>query len=235
MTALRHIHLHGALGTQFGKHHRLAVDSVPEVIDALRANFPEFFAAIRYGFYRIVLGKTKTSGLTLRENQIVGLNLGERAVHIVPSAQGRKNGGLGKVVAGIALIGLSAATFGAGGLMGASLWSGGATLGQMAGTLGASMALAGVATMIAPEQEAGDDKKSFTMSGPVSDVREGQILPIVYGEVITGGYMISGSVIINGPAGETGLPGGGAANQVTGAVGGSARERVDQSGTNADR
>ncbi|MFN3312801.1 MAG: hypothetical protein ACK46Q_04970 [Hyphomonas sp.] len=199
---MRDIHLHGALGVQFGKHHRFAVETVPEVFEALRVNFPGFVAAIRNGFYRIVLGKTKTNGMALREDQLVGLSIGARAVHIVPTVAGRKRGGIGKVIAGIALVGLSAGAFGAMPILSSSLWTGGATIGQMAGNMGVAMTLGGVATMIAPEQASGDDKKSFTMSGPTSEVKEGGIVPIVYGEVITGGYMISGAVEINGPVSE---------------------------------
>ena len=204
---MRDIHLHGALGAQFGPVHRMAVETVAEVIDALRANFPTFANAIRHGFYRIVLGKTKSSGMALREDQLVGLKLGNRAVHVVPVPAGRKRGGLGKVIMGVALIGLSAGTFGAAGLMSTSLWSGGATIGSMVGNIGMGLVLTGVASMIAPEQKAAEEKKSFTMSGPVSDVREGAIIPIVYGEVITGGYMISGSVEINGPGNDHVPPG----------------------------
>lgn len=198
--ALRDIHLHGALGAEFGPHYRFAVDSVGETIAALQANFPRFASAIRKGFYKIVLGKTVRQGLTLRENQL-GVSLGNRAIHIIPTVQGRKNGGLGKVVAGIALIGLSMMTGGAmGALMATSFGTG--TVGAMVGSMGMAMAISGVASMVAPEQKAEDRKESFTMSGPVSTVREGNIVPIAYGEVVTGGYMISGSVVINGPAGD---------------------------------
>lgn len=198
---MRDIHLHGALGAQFGKRHRFHVDSVAEVIDALRANFPDFIAAIRDGFYRIVLGKTARSGLTLREDQL-GLNLGSRAVHIIPTVQGRKNGGLGKVIAGVALVGLSMVSGGAVGAMMATQFAGG-TVGGITGSFGMAMMLTGVSSMLAPEQQAGDTKQSFTMSGPVSNMKEGNIIPIAYGEVVTGGYMISGSVEIDGSGPDT--------------------------------
>lgn len=195
---MRDIHLHGALGAEFGKHHRLSVTTVNEVFEALIANFPRFANAVRDGFYRIVLGKTKSSGMALREDQLAGLAIGNRAVHVVPALQGRKRGGVAKVIAGVALIGLSAGAFAP--LAGAmSSTIGGTTLGAITGNMGVAMTLAGVANMIAPEQKASDDKKSFTMSGPISDLREGNIVPIVYGEVITGGYMISGAVEVNGP------------------------------------
>lgn len=204
---LRNVVLHGALSAEFGKTHRLNVDSIAEVIQALRVNFPTFANAIRHGFYKIVLGKSKTGGLTLREDQM-GVALGDRDVHLVPTVEGRKNGGIGKVIAGIALIGLSMGTFGFGAAMAAPLWSGSTmTLGTMVGNMGMSLLLTGVASLIAPEQDGTEEKKSFTMSGPTSDLKEGMIIPVVYGEVITGGYMISGAVELNGPGNEHVEPG----------------------------
>lgn len=197
---LHEIHLHGALGAEFGRKYRFAVETVGEVIAALRANFAGFDASFRGGFYRVVLGKTKTQGTALREDQVGHVKLAGRAVHIIPVVAGRKRGGLGKVLSGIALIGLSMMP---GGLAAAPLF-GNMTVGAAAGQLGLAMTLTGVAQMIAPEQSAGDDQKSFTMTGPQSNVREGHILPITYGEVITGGSLISGGVEINGPrANET--------------------------------
>lgn len=191
---MRDIHLYGDLAAQFGKDHRFAVDTIGEVIDALRANYPKFSAAIREGFYKVVLGKSKSNGLALTEKQAERVKIGNRAVHIIPTVQGRGRGGLGKIIAGIALIGLS-------------IFTGGALLGPLAsyagniGAMGAAMTLNGVATLISPQQEAGDDKKSYTMSGPVSNLREGNIVPIVYGKVVTSGYMISGQITIDGAAG----------------------------------
>lgn len=199
---LHEIHLHGALGAEFGRKYRFAVETVGEVIAALRANFAGFDASFRGGFYKVILGKSRTHGTALREDQVGRVKLAGRAVHIVPVVAGRKRGGLGKIISGIALIGLS--MLGPAGLMGVQLFSGGATIGTMVGNMGLAMVLTGVASMIAPEQGAGDDKKSFTMTGPQSNVREGHILPITYGEVITGGSLISGGIEINGPrANET--------------------------------
>lgn len=229
----RNINLHGALGAEFGKTHRLNVDSVAEVIQALRVNFPGFANAIRYGFYKIILGRTKTGGLTLRDDQM-GVALGDRDVHIVPTVEGRKNGGIGKAIAGIALIGLSMGTFGFGAAMAAPLWSGSTmTLGTMVGNMGVSMLLTGVASLIAPEQDGVEDKKSFTMSGPVSDLKEGMIIPVVYGEVITGGYMISGAVELNGPGNEH-VPEGPAQPTPVPAPGGSGNYGPDGGRVNGD-
>ena len=87
---LHEIHLHGALGAEFGRKYRFAVETVGEVIAALRANFPSFTEAIRDNFYRVVLGKTKTQGTALREDQMGHVKLAGRAVHIIPVVAGRK-------------------------------------------------------------------------------------------------------------------------------------------------
>lgn len=192
---LHDVHLHGALGNEFGRKYSFDVETVGEVVAALRANFPKFTAAIRDGFYKVILGKTKAQGLTLREDQMGRVKLAGRPVHIVPVVGGRKRGGLGEIVSGIALIGLS--MLGPAAMMGAPLM--GTTTGALFGQMGLAMALTGVASMLAPEQEAGDDQKSYAMTGPQSNMREGHILPICYGELVTGGSLISGGIEINGP------------------------------------
>lgn len=189
---MRTVHLYGALGKSFGYKHRFDVDTVADAIEALRANFIEFFNAIRNGHFRVVVGKNTQKGLQLDETMLPGFKLGKQDLHIVPVTKGSKRGGLGKIIAGMALIGLSLATGGAG-LMGATLF-GSTTVGAAVGQIGLGLALTGVASLLAPEQEAPDDAKSFTMTGPQNTTREGGIVPIVYGEVWTGGTMINGSL-----------------------------------------
>jgi len=193
---MRPVYLHGALGKEFGRKFRFDADNIVDVLCALRANFPRFANAIRNGFYKIIVGKSVSSGMALAEHEISGFNLGAKPVHIVPVTAGRKNGGLGKIITGIALIGLSMVPG-----LNVGIWSaagaGGATWSGAASAIGTSMLLTGVATMIAPEIESGDTKESFTMTGPSSNIQEGNIIPIAYGEVITGGYMISGGITIN--------------------------------------
>ena len=193
---MRDIHLYGALGKQFGRKHSFDVDTVADAIEALRANFIEFFNAIRNGHYRVVVGKTTRIGIELDEAMLPGFKLGKQDLHIVPVVKGSKRGGLGKIIAGIALIGLSLTTGGAAGaLMGTQLF-GTMTAGAVVGQIGLGLALTGVASFLAPEQEAPDDTKSYTMTGPQITAREGGIVPIVYGEVWTGGTMINGSLFI---------------------------------------
>ncbi|WP_112309672.1 tail assembly protein [Pseudogemmobacter bohemicus] len=191
---MRTIHLHGSLGREFGHKIRLAVDTIQEAMDALQANFPKFFNTIRKGHFRVIVGKTQKNGLELDEAMLPGFKLGTQDLFLIPVVKGSKRGGVGKIIAGIALIGLSA--FG-GAALAAPLLAGGTTsLGTIAGALGTSMLLSGVATMLAPEMKAEETEKSFTMTGPQTTTREGGIIPIAYGEVITGGTMINGALSI---------------------------------------
>lgn len=191
---MRNIHLHGKLGRQFGTLHQFDVDTVADAIEALRANFVEFFNAIRHGHYRIIIGDTIRKGMALAEDMLPGFKLGKQSLHIVPVTKGSKRGGIGKIIAGIALIGLSLAT-GGGALMSTTLF-GSTTVGAAVGQVGLGLALTGVASLLAPEQEAPDDTRSFTMTGPQITTREGGIVPIAYGEVWTGGTMINGSLYL---------------------------------------
>lgn len=191
---MRTIHLHGSLGREFGRQIRLAVDTVQEAIDALQANFPTFFKTIRNGHFRVLVGKTQKNGMELDEAMLPGFKLGQQDLFIIPVVKGSKRGGIGKIIAGIALIGLSA--FGGAALAGPLFAGGSMSAGTIAGTMGTSMLLTGVATMLAPEMKAESREQSFTMTGPQVTTREGGIIPIAYGEVITGGVMINGALDI---------------------------------------
>lgn len=191
---MRKVHLYGALGTKFGRSHSFDIDTIADAISALRANFPTFFDALRNGHFRVVVGKTQKNGMELDEAMLPGFKLGSQDLHIVPVIKGSKRGGLGKIIAGIALIGLSAITMG--GALGVGLFGTTTSISSMMGSIGTAMLISGVASFIAPEQKSEETEQSFTMTGPQVTTREGGIIPIVYGEVITGGTMINGAISI---------------------------------------
>lgn len=200
---MRTIHLHGSLGEKFGHQIRLDVQTIPEAVRALTVVLPGFREEFQFGAWHVVVGKTVETGLDLDIEGVEGFNLGSRDLHFVPALVGAKRGGLLKVVMGVALMGLS---FGfTGGIMGAAVF-GTTTVGSIVGTLGLSLAVAGISTMLAPEMEAENDEESFLMTGPTNAGREGSIVPIVYGEVITGGVLISAEMDIDQLKGEDGQP-----------------------------
>lgn len=203
------IRLYGALGKEFGASHRFEIASPAEALQALIANFPRFIDKLRHGFYRVVVGKSQSKGIDLYETMILQHRIGDQDIHIVPVVKGRGRGGLGKVLAGILLVGLAA--FG-GPLMATTLGAGGMTVGSVAGHLGLGLTMTGAASMLSPQAEAGDTQKSYTITGPQVTMREGGIVPIVYGECVVGGTMVSGilrvenAVDVNSAQASTVLP-----------------------------
>lgn len=151
---------------------------------------------IRHGSFRVIVGKTQKDGMALDEAMLHGFKLGRQDLFLIPVIAGSKRGGVGKIVAGIALIGLSMMTGGTA-LMGTPLFGIGSMTGaSISGAMGAGLLLNGVASMLAPEQKAEDSQQSFTMTGPQNTMREGGIIPIAYGKVWTGGTLINGALSI---------------------------------------
>lgn len=178
------VHLTGALADKFGPSYEFEIATAREAISALLANFPAFADDLRHGSFHVVVGKSVETGLELDLEGLTTFNIGTRDIFIIPEVEGAKRGGLGKLIFGIALLGLSAMT-------------GGTALGAIAGNIGNGMILTGVSALLSPETETKDQPKSFTMAGPQASTREGGIVPIIYGEVYTAPVMISGGISIS--------------------------------------
>ena len=196
------VHLHGALAAQFGSSFNLDVRSPVEAIRALISQLRGFRRAIRDGHYRIVKSReTVADSLSLDEIQ---LRLGRTAcgLHIVPVMAGSASG-WGKVLAGVAIVGLAivapyalglagglSATFGGISAIGFS----GISFGSIAG-FGALIALGGIAQMLAPSPKAGkgveDRKESFLFGGAENVTAQGGPVPVVFGEFVVGSVVIS--------------------------------------------
>lgn len=191
---MRKVHLYGALAAQFGDCHEFEIETIREAIEALVANFPGFSAALRAGHFRVVVGREAETGLEMDAGMLAGFKLGRQDLHIIPAIEGESRGGLGKILAGVALLGLAAVTAGGvGAFMTMPLW-GTTTMGSVVGSIGLGITLRGVSSLIG--EQSTEDESSFTMSGLQSQTREGGIVPIAYGEVIATGAMISGALEI---------------------------------------
>src|SRR6476620_8518485 len=107
--------LHGELGKEFGREYDLHIASPVEGIRALSAMKPGFKQKFAEGNYYVYtqVGKTKNH----LDETTVGLKTHD-SINIVPAVAGAKKKGVGKVLAGIALVGiafihgLNAAVFG---------------------------------------------------------------------------------------------------------------------------
>lgn len=107
-------------------------------------------------------------------------------IHIVPRMAGAKSGGLFQVVLGAALVV-------------ASIWMPGLSIAasNIMFSLGASMALGGVAQMLAPKAKTPGVKQTDTgkqntyFSSLDNMVAQGNPLPVPYGEILTGSRVVS--------------------------------------------
>lgn len=194
---LKTVHLHGRLKKQFGASHRFDVATAAEALRALNCAFPgAFLSALQTGSYKIVRGD-KRSGMQLDIDLVNTFNLGLADLHLIPVAAGAANNkGVAKTIVGTVLVG--AAIFASGGALAAPLSIGGQSiLGMTWGNialLGLGVALSGVSTMLAGDTTKPGEQKnedSFTINGPSNGARQGQAIPLIYGEVITGSVTVS--------------------------------------------
>ncbi len=121
-------------------------------------------------------------------------------IHIVPRMEGAKSGGLFQVIAGAALI---VASFIPG--LNVAVWAGmaalqGVTWASLAFSIGASLMLGGVAQMLAPKPHSpslhsvDNGKQNTYFSSLENMIAQGNPLPVLYGEMMTGSRRISQSL-----------------------------------------
>ncbi|MFX3669808.1 tail assembly protein [Xanthomonas arboricola] len=193
-TKIRTVRLYGVLGARFGRSFRLAVSSPAEAIRALCVQIP--------GIERFLM-ESKDRGMAfavfigrrnLREDQLDDPP-GSDEIRIAPILIGSKTGGVFQAILGVALIAVAAiATGGVGAAFAASgVWG-------TAAMVGLSLAIGGVAQMLAPQakglgtSERPENQPSYSFNGPVNTQAQGNPVPVAYGRVWAGGAIISAGI-----------------------------------------
>jgi len=194
---LRTVRLYGRLGAQFGRVHRLAVNSTAEAVRALCVLVPGFEAAMASSAglgvaYACFVGKRNLS-----EDQL-SHPVGDADIRIAPMPAGGKRGGLFQTALGAALI--VAAVYFAPAMGFAALGSQGAIAAPMMLSMGVSLALGGVVQMLSPQQRAlsaadrPENGASYNFNGPVNTSAQGNPVPVLYGRMIIGSATISAGI-----------------------------------------
>lgn len=199
---LRKIKLYGTLAKFVGKRVLQAdVSSAAEAVRFLVANWPELEAHMADQHYRVSVGAYDLSTEELHDPA------GQQEISITPVIAGA--GTAGRILLGIALIGLSFVSFGgtafagAGGAGGLTAFGGtGAAWGSIGlFGIGATLVLGGVAQLLSPvptiPQGAGSDqdpRKTYNFSGIQQTSRQGTPVPIVYGKTLCGSVVISAGI-----------------------------------------
>ncbi|AJY47035.1 tail assembly protein [Martelella endophytica] len=176
---LRKIHLHGDLAQRFAPVYQIDVASAGEAGQALAAIVPGFRQYVADRNFRVLCGDPDT-GMALGPDDL-DFQLGYSDLHIVPVIAGAGNRGLGKIIAGVFLIG--AAFMFPGAITGIGI--GGSTIGGAMKGLGVALAMGGLGQMLSPapkiNSNSGEDQSSYLFSGGANVTTEGGPVPLVYG------------------------------------------------------
>ena len=213
---LRKVQLYGELGEKFGRDWTLDINNPVEAIKAIEANISDFRpymvnSETKGIGYKIIVGKNYLNDL-----DELYWPVGKQPIKIVPVVLGAKKG-LGAILLGVFLIALpfmlpgafggmyapgAAQAIGIAGtgakgafVLGGNVFSGtGAWLARASLRLGASLMMQGVSQMLSkPPQdvEPPKDYPSYYFDGPVNTTRQGVPVPLLYGQLVVGGAVIS--------------------------------------------
>jgi predicted phage tail protein len=192
---LRTIRIYGRLA-KFLKRRKFEaeVSSAAEAVRFLLANFPQLEQHMVDQHYRVSVGSYDLAVDELHDPA------GLQEIKIVPVVAGA--GAVGRIIAGVALIGLSILTAGATiGLLGLAAPL---AISPILVGIGASLVLGGVAQLLTPvprtvgpgstSDTVKDPRKSYSFSGIQNTSRQGLPVPIVYGETLVGSVVISAGI-----------------------------------------
>ena len=200
---LRTIRLGGVLGKRFGRVHRLAVDSPAEALRALsviKAGFREFMEnSHKNGVaYRFLIGGEALERSELKES--LHMTHGMRTTfELVPVISGAKSS-LGQILLGAALMAFAWWAMPAMGFL--AVGAKGAIFAPYVFGMGMSLALGGVAQLLAPKvkaenKEAVENKPSYMMNGAINTIAQGNPVPILYGRMRVGSQVVSAGITSN--------------------------------------
>ncbi len=203
----RNVYLEGELGERFGRKFVVNTDDYSEIFKCIQANRPDFLPYIRQcheddiGF---ILDTEEGSIGT--EDLITPVAEGDITLSIAPA--GAKSG-IAKIIAAIIITYIIIQTGGFAG--GAGGWAVGAETtvggvvtagsltwqGSMAILLAANLALAGIQQIMAPDPavDKNDGTTNYLFSGGASNAKEGDPIPLLYGELRVPGRPISIEVV----------------------------------------
>ncbi|CUR73924.1 tail assembly protein [Achromobacter xylosoxidans] len=191
---MRTVRLYGRLGAEFGRVHRLAVNSTAEAVRALCVLLPGFEAAMAASAGQGVAYACFIGQRSVTEDELIH-PVGNNDIRIAPVATGGKRAGLFQTVLGAVLI--AAAAIYTGGVSAAFAAKG---IAGSAAMIGASLAFGGVVQMLSPQQRAlstrdrPENGASYNFNGPVNTTAQGNPVPILYGRMIVGSATISAGI-----------------------------------------
>ncbi len=222
-TAMQLVMLAGELGEKYGTQHEYYDLRTPaDAIKLLCINYPGLQKDLMTAHQNGVGYKLIQSGAAMGYDEL-HLPFGSKPMMLVPVISGSGgSAGPGQILLGVGLVAASfllpgAGMFGAG--AGIAAFAGvSASVGTAVSAIGASLILGGVANMISPQPElpklgsrrmdgtnsrgpgpqgvtrGASGQQSYAYTGPANTVGNGVTIPVVYGQAMVGGHMLSVAV-----------------------------------------
>lgn len=177
------------------------VNSVRDAVNFLTCNWPKLEAQIVQNNYHVLLDEDDVG-----EEELL-YPIGNASISFIPVVEG--SGKFGKILAGVALIGLAFTPMGVGFLGGAFNGAVGGGLGSSTGLfagaygskalfyIGGALVLQGISDLLTPTPqipEAEQTPESSAFTSPLNVSMPGIAVPLVYGTAICGSIVVSTSI-----------------------------------------
>ena len=216
----RNVYLQGELGEKFGKKFSVNTDNYADIIKCINVNRPGFLNFIRQcHFDGINFTIERNKEYVGEESLLLPIREGDVTIALVPA--GAKSG-FAKIIAAVALFMI------AGPAGQAIVGTSGTFLGMSAATIttaitgiAVNLALTGIQQLMAPDPATDQDEPTnYLFSGEANNAKEGDPIPLLYGELRVPGRPILINIINGGRPGNNNLQvaGSGDINQIGGAM-----------------
>lgn len=192
------IRLLGEVGRRFGRRFQLAVKTPAEALRALCVQMPELRQYLLDSGENGINWRVVTDhAMGLEEEQLMWPMSKRMVLAPIPAGRG---GGVGKIVAGVALV-AAAILFAPGAALAGGLFTLGSQAVPIVASIGLSMVFGGVAQLLTPTPKMPtvdtvgggstsgrdtDQTKSFTFDKSNANTKQGEVVPVLYGERIIG-------------------------------------------------
>jgi predicted phage tail protein len=195
---MRKVLLLGTLGDKYGSSWEIEANTYQEIFSCIEANYPSF----RKDLIEIAEAGGDLdiqTGDKFLEVEDMFYPVDADTVVITPIPAGAKSGGA-KILAAIAIVTLAfvlSPVLGPGSVFAA------AAAGQVGATyfaltaaflLAANLALTGIAQLLAPDPSVDTNDQDYLFSGPENTIAAGNVVPVLFGEMIVGGVVISSGI-----------------------------------------
>jgi len=181
------VYLMGDMGERFGSEWQMNAARLSDVFKLINCQREGFIQYLE-NCHEKGVNFTVRNGEEFIGEEEIELTLKEGDLIVTPIPQGA-GGGIGKLLAGIAIIGIVLLNPGASLFYTAGALS---TPGVLALGIGLNLALSGIEELLAPGPEKDKEQaESYLFTGPENNYKEGQPVPLLYGEMIIGGAPIN--------------------------------------------